>query len=240
MKRLSAFLSAFSLIGLIGRHPAIAGVMTLLGAGGVVVSGMLTPPSITPQVSAMFDNNAAALGSSNNALKTDGGSTGAMQLPSTSPCSASVVTCSFFFTIEGTVDPYLGYAASNSNEYVLGNGGSGQGLALAGNGNGSPAFVFQKISAGGGYNWWTSMVGSDPYNLGPVSAVAGSGYNSGLYQWTGSGGGCAREPSGIWWAYHAAIFTVDPGFACQTTPTVSIPSIPGVGARQSTGSSFTT
>ena len=56
VKRLLSFLSGLSvaLFGPLARMPAWAQLLTL-GVGGIVASGMLTPPTMTPQLSAAFD-----------------------------------------------------------------------------------------------------------------------------------------------------------------------------------------
>ena len=81
--------------------------------------------------------------------------------------------------------------------------------------------------------------------LSPLSGVVslgavGSGYNPGIYPWTASGGGCAREPSGVWAPYNGTIDTTDPGFGCNAAPTIAPASIPGVGAQQATGGAGST
>jgi hypothetical protein len=77
MKRFFTSLIAFSLVEAIGRHPAIAGI--LLGVGATAIA-ILTPPTITPFISANFNPN-AVIRTTNNGLKPDGGSTGAFAYP---------------------------------------------------------------------------------------------------------------------------------------------------------------
>ena len=73
VKRILSFLSGLALVllGPVGRMPAWAQLLTL-GVGGVVASAILTPPALTPQLSAAFDSNVAN-GYSNNGLKVNGG-----------------------------------------------------------------------------------------------------------------------------------------------------------------------
>ena len=64
MKQFLRLIGALSFWELIGRYPVTAGVLTILGVGGgVVASGVLTPPAITPQPSTAF-GQARARGSS--------------------------------------------------------------------------------------------------------------------------------------------------------------------------------
>src|ERR1700679_3005806 len=96
MKRILSFLSGLSvaLLGPLGRMPAWAQLLTLgVGAGAVAI---LTPPSLTPQLSAAFDSNVAN-GYSNNGLKVNGGGGyGSMEFPTTQANSV-------FYTLEGSV-----------------------------------------------------------------------------------------------------------------------------------------
>src|ERR1700677_203696 len=82
MKRFLASLSTISLIEVIGRHPAMAaGMLSLLGVGGgAVISGMLTPPTLLPQISSNFNPN-QTIGTTNNGLKPNGGTAGAVEPP---------------------------------------------------------------------------------------------------------------------------------------------------------------
>jgi hypothetical protein len=83
MKRFFTSLTTFSLVEAIGRHPAIAGgILTLLGVGGGATAiAILTSPTITPFVSSNFNPN-QSIGTTSNGLKPNGGTSGAMQLPS--------------------------------------------------------------------------------------------------------------------------------------------------------------
>ncbi len=64
--------------------------------------------------------------------------------------------------------------------------------------------------------------------------TAGSGYNTGVFSWTATGGLCAREPSGVWSPPTGAqlIAFTDPGENCAYAPIVQPALIPGAGAQQ--------
>ena len=103
MKRFFTSLIAFSLVETIGRHPAIAGILMLLGVGGGATAiAILTPPTITPFISANFNPN-QSFGTTNNGLKPNGGTAGATQFPTTATNSTA-----FYF--EMTVNPNLAYS----------------------------------------------------------------------------------------------------------------------------------
>ena len=89
MKRFLASLSTISLIEVIGRHPAMAaGILSLLGVGGgAVISGLLTPPTLTPFISSNFNPN-QSFGYTNNGLRLNGGTDGSMH-PENAPNSAA-------------------------------------------------------------------------------------------------------------------------------------------------------
>ena len=98
VKRILSFLSGLALVllGPIGRMPAWAQLLTL-GIGGVVASAILTPPSLTPQLSAALIP-ISPNGYSNNGLKVNGGgAAGATEFPTTQANSV-------FYTFEGSVD----------------------------------------------------------------------------------------------------------------------------------------
>ncbi len=222
MKRFFTSLVAFSLAETIGRHPATAGILMLLGVGGGATAiAILTPPTITPFISANFNPN-AVIGTTNNGLKPNGGSTGAFAYP---PGNTGGFTGSFALYGEMTVNPNLGY----------GNGGQEDpfaGLILAQNTSpGQPTFIYQRVVNGGiPYSqWWQlpNVTGNSQ-----IFAAAGSNYTTGLYPFTASGGGCVRPPSGVWFGGNSAINITDPGFGCQTSPTFSAATIPNAGAQQ--------
>ena len=99
MKRFFKIAGALSLWEFGGRHPIMAGVLSLLGVGGgIVASGALTPPSITPQPSVGFTQSQSINTTANNALRPNGSVAGAEFLPSTP-------TASFFISVDGSVDP---------------------------------------------------------------------------------------------------------------------------------------
>lgn len=222
MKRLFMFLATFSLVETIGRRPALAGVLMLLGVGGGAGVANLMTPSILPQAAAYFNQN-QSFGTTTNGLKPNGGTAGAMDLPTD-------VTGSFGLYFELNVDSALPYGANNEDPFI--------GLYMTANTNpGLPTFFFQKTYGGQtGTQWWNGT--------GPASATAaasmtsaGSGYNSGFYTFTASGGNCLREPSGVWQGGTVIAEVTDPGFGCTTAATANPATIPGDGAQQATGAS---
>jgi hypothetical protein len=230
MKRLIKLIGSLSVWELCGRFPVTAGVMTLLGVGGGIVAGILTPPSITPLPSAAFSQSQTIAKISNNVLKPNAGTAGSENFPSTP-------TASFFINVEGSVDP--AFVGSNF-EYALGSSGGGQGLLLNGGGPGAPVFLTQKNVLYGG-QWWLAI---SPFQYGIAPSVGSSPtkYLNGYLPWTASGGGCAREPSGIVGPNNAGATSrvnglgaaaADFGFQCATNPTVqAMNTMPNIGAQQ--------
>ena len=223
MKRFLASLSTISLIEVIGRHPAMAaGMLSLLGVGGgAVISGMLTPPTLLPQISSNFNPN--QFGTTNNGLKPNGGSgTDTSMAPPIGPSGGA--TGSFGLYFEAQVDPALGYG--NGAAYA-----PFAGMLLSSNSSsGQPAFIFQRLTGGQtGTQWWETPHVAGNQN---VNAAAGSNYATGLYPFPATGGGCAREPAGVWLGSSAAVEIVDPGFGCSTAPTFNAATIPNAGAAQ--------
>lgn len=107
VKRVLTFLSglAVALLGPFGRMPAWAQLL-MLGVGGAIGAAILTPPTLTPQLSAQFDSNISN-GTSNNGFKVNGGGAiGSMELPST-------ISHSWFQTVEGTTDAYFSGSVAN-------------------------------------------------------------------------------------------------------------------------------
>jgi hypothetical protein len=221
MKRFFTSLVTFSLVETIGRHPAIAaGALTLLGVGGGAGIAMLTTPTITPFISSNFNPN-SSIGNTGNGLKPNGGAVGALAMPTGN--STGGYTGSFALYGEATIDPNLGY--NNGGVEVL-----FPGFALLDNTSpGQPMFTYQRTTNGSfpGSNFWQlpSLFPAQPQN-----ATAGSNYAGGFYPFTASGGGCAREPVGVW--FGSAISIVDPGFNCSTPPTFSAATVPNAGAQQ--------
>ena len=226
MKRFFTSLIAFSLVETIGRHPAIAGILMLLGVGGGATAiAILTPPTITPLISANFNPN-QSFGTTNNGLKPNGGTAGATQFPTTPTNSTA-----FYF--EMTVNPNLAYSGLevpliglNLSAYTV---------------PGQPNLTYQRTVAGiQGSQWWLN-----PGPTGSVggSAGAGSNYATGFYPFTvpTSIVNCAvRQPTGVWFGSSASFQQVDPGFGCPVaTPALNAAAIaanvPGSGAQQATG-----
>ena len=226
MKRFLTSLATFSLVETIGRHPAIAGALMLLGVGGGAGIATLLTPAIIPQSSAYFNSN-QSFGNTNNALRTNNGSNGPFEPPATTPNS-------FVIYVEGLIDPNLGNN-SDGSEYVLGTGGANQFLLLSDNNAGQPAFFVQKLPpATAGSQWWNA-VSSNTLDSSAAASGTLTSYNTGYYPFTATGGGCAREPTGVWFGGSTVVQIVDPGFNCSTAPTVNPVTIPGDGAQQATG-----
>lgn len=216
MKRFWTSLVTVSIIEWIGRNPVMAaGVLTLLGAGGGAVIANLTTPTLLPLASSYFNQN-QNIGTTTNGLKPNGGTAGAMEFPAD-------VTGSFGIYFEAKVDDALGYGTNYESPF---NGA----LLSQNSAPGLPTFFYQKIYAGqGGTQWFNGPSGTFNGNAG---ATAGSNYNTGFYPFTATGGGCAREPSGVWQGGTTSVQITDPGFMCETTPTVNVASIPNAGAQQ--------
>jgi hypothetical protein len=124
-----------------------------------------------------------------------------------------------------TIDPNLGYG-NQGLEVPF------PGMVLFENTSpGQPTFSYQRTANGGfpGSSWWQI-----PNVTGQANAFASSGsnYSTGLYPFTASGGGCAREPAGVWFGGNSSLQITDPGFGCQTSPTFSAATIPNAGAQQ--------
>lgn len=226
MKRFFTSLTTFSLVEAIGRHPAIAGgILTLLGVGGGATAiAILTSPTITPFVSSNFNPN-QSIGTTSNGLKPNGGTSGAMQLPS--PTATNSAT--YYFEL--AVNPNLAYAQALEVPFLGAN-------LISNTVPGQPNFTFQRSFAGQqGSQWWL--------NPGPTAATGGSvgggmsNYANGLYPFSATGGGCARPPTGVWQGGTASVQWVDPGFGCPATATVNLATIPNAGAQQATGAGST-
>ena len=224
MRRFLTSLATFSLIETIGRRPALAaGVLTLLGIGGGAGIALLTTPTITPQVSAYFNQN-QSIGATNNGLKPNGGgAAGALEQP-VGPSGGA--TGSFGLYFEAMTDPNMQYANGGSETAFAGL------VELLNYSPGQPTFRFQRnIANAAGTNW---LISTDAVGNSNLSVSGPSNYATGLYPFTATGGGCAREPSGVWEGNAGPVNITDPGFLCETTPTLSVASIPGAGGQQST------
>jgi hypothetical protein len=222
MKRFLTSLSTISLIEVIGRHPAMAaGMLSLLGVGGgAVISPMLTTPTLLPQISSNFNPN-QNIGTTNNGLKPNGGVGGdTSTAPPIGPSSGPTGTFGVYNEMQ--VDPALGYGNGSGSAPF-------SGLGLGANGStGQPTFTFQRITAGqSGTQWWEATHAAGQFQQ---NASAGSNYATGLYPFTATGGGCAREPSGVWLGNSIEI--TDPGFGCSTPPTWSAAAIANAGTAQ--------
>ena len=225
MKSFIKFLGALSFWELCGRHPAIAGVLMLLGIGGGAGIALLTTPTIVPQGGSYFNMN-QVIGDTSNALKPNNGTAGSFLLPS-SPAN------SFVIYVEGLTDTNLP-GIVDGDEFALGVGAASQGLLLSGYGAGQPQFLVEKF-LGGGYFW--NAVSSATYGT-SASLAAGTNYSTGYYPFTTSGGGCARQPTGVL-VPGSGVGIVDPGFLCNTPPFINPVTIPGDGAAQATGAGST-
>ncbi len=222
VKRVLTFLSglAVALLGPFGRMPAWAQLL-MLGVGGAIGAAILTPPTLTPQLSAQFDSNISN-GTSNNGFKVNGGGAiGSMELPST-------ISHSWFQTVEGTTDAYFSGSVANQ-EYALAN------VMAFVPVNNMMIVLSQFNYPGQAWNWWRGLPSTTP-----ATGLAGSGYNSLIYPWTATGGGCAREPSGVWWGNSTFVAISDYGANCNTAPSIAAAAIPGVGAKQALSTGATT
>ena len=228
MKRFFTFLTTFSLAGTFGRHPVIAGVLSLLGIGGGAGIAMLTTPTILPQVSSNFNPN-APVGQTNNGLTL-------VDIPSTDGplFMPSTPTNSFAWYFEMNVDSALGFSSGLESPFVN--------ASVQANGvPGQPVFYIQKqLSGSFGSNEPQWLLSSGAAQTGTASATAGTGYNSGYYPFTATGGSCSTEPTGMWNAGTTLVKLISPGFNCAATPTVTPATILGVGAKQSTSSTSCT
>src|ERR1700733_4688385 len=230
-KRLLASLSTISLIEVIGRNPAIAGILALLGVGGgAVIATNLITPSIVPFISSNFNPNQTTLNTSNS-LTPNGGTAGALELPA-SP------TDSFAVYFEMTVNPSLGYSPTTETPFT--------GASLDGNSvPGLPHFYFSRQWNGSSPgSWWWFNPGMTPKN-GGSSTNPSLNYATGFYPVTApTTPNCTgRQPTGIWMPQSnvSSIFQqIDPGLGCPTgTPPLNAAaiaaSIPGSGAQVATG-----
>jgi len=204
--------------------PACATSILTTGAGGVFIgSGPLSPPAITPQLSAQFDMNPAN-GSSNNALI----------LPTNSTYWPSTVTNSAFWTFSGRTDSYM--ETASNYEYLLSNGNNSP-LYLIGYVAGKPQFLSQAVYDGTSFGWWWGTPGVNVSASGPTAPTL-TNYNTGLYPWTATGGNCQREPSG-YYGPSVGIGIVDLGFNCAMQPVIVPAAIPGFGSQQTVATGAT-
>ena len=58
--------------------------------------------------------------------------------------------------------------------------------------------VYTQSWVGTTWHWWRGLVGIFSTVTPICIATNGCGYNNGVFSWTATGGGCAREPAGIW------------------------------------------
>ena len=193
-------------------------MMTGVGSlGGSNAYGPLTPPTLTPQLSASLDANIAT-GINNNGWKVNGGgAAGSFQWPST-------LANSVFWTMEGTIDASLsGYS---NNESIFG-------PALYISGGNPSVFNLQNGYDGTGFRWWTGLTALAPGSGSPPFLTANPGtYNSGIYTATATGGGCTREPTVAWSPVVNQLNFIDPGFNCSSAPTLDPVTVAGVGSQQ--------
>jgi hypothetical protein len=227
-------LSALLLFALLACSPASAGCLTLLFAGKCSASG--PPPIVTPSILPMagsFFNQGSANGTVNNALKPNGGMVGAFQFPTTT-------TNSMVFYGEFEVNPALNFSNGGS-EYAMGEGIGSVGLSLGANGASAPYWSVQRNLGGAvpGSNWWNATSIDAIATTGAWASVAGSsGFNTGYFPFTFTGGNCTREPSGVWFGTAAGFKVSDVGFNCDYTPTLTstnLAEVAGAGAKQNTG-----
>ena len=141
MKRFWLSVATFSLAGWIGRHPATAGALMLLGIGGGVsgIASLITP-TITPKAAAYFNQN-QAFGPTNNGLLPNAGTIGAFEVPTN-------VTASFVVPFEITIDPHLGYGLISEDALNSGTSGGATGLQIIGNNASKPFFTYKELLSG--------------------------------------------------------------------------------------------
>ena len=211
MKQFLRLIGALSFWELIGRYPVTAGVLTILGVGGgVVASGVLTPPSITPQPSTAFGQSQGVGSSVEQRPATEWGN-GWPILFAEHAVELGLRVC-------------RGKRRSKSRKW-------GQLSICARQRQQRPRPVAQRArpwrarrssrrpefpAASMATAWWLGISGVQ-FGV-SAGATAGTGYLEGYFPWTATDGGCAREPSGFWWAGNGAAKLSDPGFMCNTTP----------------------
>ena len=151
MKRFWISITTFSLIEWIGRHPATAaGVLTLLGVGGVEGIANLITPSITPQSNPYFSQS-NAVGITNNGLTS---AAGAFEPPTTT-------TNGYSLLFSGGVNARLGYFSSGAETPFIG-------MSLTDNiSPGSPKFSFQHLIGGDQGTRWFNVPGPASISFGP-------------------------------------------------------------------------
>ena len=221
MKRFWISITTFSLIEWIGRHPATAaGVLTLLGVGGVEGIANLITPSITPQSNPYFSQS-NAVGITNNGLTS---AAGAFEPPTTT-------TNGYSLLFSGGVNARLGYFSSGAETPFIG-------MSLTDNiSPGSPKFSFQHLIGGDQGTRWFNVPGPASISFGPGLQGTQSNYNSGgFYTGTPSGTNCTRPPTVVWFAGTATLQLADPGFNCPVSLSNFDPvNMPGSGAQQGAG-----
>lgn len=237
-------LAKFTIWGWVGLNPvkAFATSMMMMGLG-LIASGALNPPAVTPQPGAMFPQS-NSFGILNAGLIMASGS---MQLPATS-------TGSFVFEHEFGIDQSIGGAA----KWAIGSGNqTNRGILFNTTTNGVLSMGLNQTALGFAsvaQPWWLATVAYQPISGGnslTYTPGAASVYSPGFYGWTAtdgcetSHGAGAREPSGVVLTKQSTtvanvIAFTDPGFLCSTNssgaaPTVSVAAMPGIGSQQSTG-----
>ena len=218
-------------IGLVAVYPEAAfASMMLIGVGGVIASGALNPPAVTPQPSTSFTQS-NTFGMTNQGLQPNGGTAGSMELPST-PTNSFTLYHEF---------------ANNSNNgltYLLGTGSLYSGEIISGANTGSPAIYLQ--DSPNSQPWWLPTVGMNTWvGSGFSFGHSGSGYNAGLFTVSAvdacppANGAGAREPTGVvqMGGQYVTAYSLDPGFLCGENssgqaPQVNFSATSGAGAAQ--------
>jgi len=193
--------------------------------------------ALPPQMSAYFGpDNALPSAGVNNYLTLPHG---AMFVP---PQASN----SWFIFVAGQTSDNINEAAQSARETILANcgnpyctNGGDRSLSIQPPAGTTP-FAISLSAKRSGVSWWQAKSVASASISG-----AGSGYANGVYAWTATGGGCAREPSGtltVGRSVSGAIGLVsvsDPGFACASTPTLSVSSIVGIGSGSGGAVTFT-
>jgi hypothetical protein len=207
----------------LGVQPASACLLTThVGSCGNSGPHPITTPLILQSAGTSFAANQGTV--VNNALKPNNGTANAFLFPPTP-------TNSMFILMKGQIDPALG----SSQEVWLSQASGSSALLVTGNSPGQPAIYLQRtVALAAGTEWWKG-VGSAPNT---TLGAATTGYSTGQYAFTSTGGNCKRNPTGVVSASGGAKL-VDPGFLCGSTPIVDVTQIVGYGAQQFVGAAAT-
>jgi hypothetical protein len=208
---------AFLSLLVAGCSPASACLLTMhVGACGKSGPHPITTPVILQSAGTSFAPNQGTV--TNNALKPNNGAANAFLFP-------PLPTNSMFILLKGQIDPQLTVGSNPEIWLSLANTYS---LQVSGGVAGQSAIYLQRAFATGA-EWWKA-ISSTAATLGSVT----TGYSTGQYAFTATGGNCKRNATGVVSANTGAKL-VDPGFLCGSQQTVDISQIVGYGQQQATG-----